>query len=368
MSMQAEPAIPLDRGALVDRWALEPLDRARRAVLGVALAQGWLRPWLIDRDRRVGAHALVGVSIAFGLTVTCPALLFVVGPLVLGVPHVAADVRYLLLRRAVPRAAIAGATLFSLGFFAVRLAEQTGSAPRLASEEIALVGAWVGASAVGAGVASRQWGRMAATLSIVLGLGHLALGAPSETRLIFAYLHNLVGVLLWVLLFRRRAAAVVPALALLGAGWAALASGLTLPATAALGGIAFAGEDLARASEWLAPDLSSRWALGLTLSYVFLQAVHYSVWLGWLPQDDTRAEGTTSFRMSWRSLRADLSWLFYPVAITSLIVPVLGVALGAVLIRDWYLSLASFHGYLELAMLAYFTVDPSALRRARAGA
>jgi hypothetical protein len=161
---------------------------------------------------------------------------------------------------------------------------------------------------------------------------------------------------------------VVLALALLGAGWAALASGLTLPATAALGGIAFAGEDLARASEWLAPDLSSRWALGLTLSYVFLQAVHYSVWLGWLPQDDTRAEGTTSFRMSWRSLRADLSWLFYPVAITSLIVPVLGVALGAVLIRDWYLSLASFHGYLELAMLAYFTVDPSALRRARAGA
>jgi hypothetical protein len=370
MSMQAEHIRPLDQvaPALLDRWVLAPLDRARRALMGVALAQGWLRPWLIDRDRRVGAHAFVGVGVALALSVAHPALLFVVGPLLLGVPHVAADVRYLLLRRAVPRSLLAGAGVFCAGFLALRVAEMTGSAPRLASEEIALVGAWVGGSAVVAGVTSGEWRRLFGVMAVVLGLGHLALGSPVEARLLFAYLHNLVGVALWVLLFRRRVGTVLPALALLAVGWAVLASGVALPATAALGGIRFAGEDLLEASEWLAPRMPGRWALGLTLSYVFLQAVHYSVWLGWLPQDDTRAEGTTSFRMSWRSLRADFRWLIYPIMVTSLLVPALGLALGAVKVRDWYLSLASFHGYLELAMLAYFTIDASALRRARADA
>ena len=34
--------------------------------------------------------------------------------------------------------------------------------------------------------------------------------------------------------------------------------------------------------------LPERTAIGLGLSYVFPQAIHYSVWLTWIPREETR--------------------------------------------------------------------------------
>jgi hypothetical protein len=86
--------------------------------------------------------------------------------------------------------------------------------------------------------------------------------------------------------------------------------------------------------------------------------VHYSVWLSWIPQEDTRGEGTTSFRMSLRSLRAELRGWFWPAMGLVGLMPALGLARGAVMARDTYLALASFHGYLEVTMAAVFFVAP----------
>jgi hypothetical protein len=109
------------------------------------------------------------------------------------------------------------------------------------------------------------------------------------------------------------------------------------------------------ASDWFAPGLRGDHAIGLTTAFAFLQSVHYAVWLFCVPQDDQRFASTRSFRASARSLVQDLGrgWASV-VAVTAAVVVVLAVA-SAVRTRHLYLSLAMFHGYLELAMLAYFS-------------
>src|SRR5688500_3003264 len=88
--------------ALLDR-AAAPLDAARRATFGVTL-RGTRARWLIAaRDRRVAIVATTQALVAFVLAVFMPSLLLVLGPILFGVAHIAADVRYLVLRRGLAR-------------------------------------------------------------------------------------------------------------------------------------------------------------------------------------------------------------------------------------------------------------------------
>jgi hypothetical protein len=107
-------------------------------------------------------------------------------------------------------------------------------------------------------------------------------------------------------------------------------------------------------ASWVAPFANVKTAVGVTTAYVFLQAVHYSVWLSWIPQEQQPSRGTLTYRMSVRSLFADLGTTG---------VAAVAIAAGAVLVgacfqlqraRSVYLSLATFHGYVELALLAFF--------------
>jgi hypothetical protein len=342
----------------------EPLDGLRRRLFRWLLRAPGFRWLLRTRDRRVGTHAVLGVTAALALTALFPAFLFVVGPLVLGVAHVAGDLRYLLLRRSVPRGVAGMAALFCGALFALRVGELLGQRWLGAAQEMMLLEVWAGASVVAAGMTEGHKGRAALALGAVLTLGAVAQRWPELSRLAFAHGHNLIGVTLWLLLFRRRLGPVLPALLMLGAGLVLTGSGATLALAAGVGGLSFAGQNLVDVAIWIAPGVPLRFLAGAVLSYVFLQAVHYSVWLAWIPQEDTRAEGTTSFWMSLRSLREDLGGLLVPVVVLAVLVPVAALLFGASLTRDVYLSLASFHGYLEVAMGFYFLVAPGALRRA----
>lgn len=335
-----------------------PLDALRRRLMRWGLAAPGLGWTLRSRDRRLGAHAALGVTAALLLTALFPAFLFVLGPLLLGVAHLLGDLRYLILRRPVPRGVVALALLFSVGLLALRGAEFRGWVRPDASRECWLLELWVGASVVAAGVLARSAGRAALALGVVLTLGALAQRDPSLAQLVFAHAHNLIGVALWLWLFRRQVAPVVPALLLLLAGSILTLSGITWSLAGAVGGLSFGGQELVEVVSWVAPGVPLRWLAGGVLSYIFLQAVHYSVWLSWIPQEDTRGEGTTSFRMSLRSLRAELRGWFWPAMGLVGLMPALGLARGAVMARDTYLALASFHGYLEVTMAAVFFVAP----------
>jgi hypothetical protein len=104
------------------------------------------------------------------------------------------------------------------------------------------------------------------------------------------------------------------------------------------------------AADGLAPFVRSpTLALGLVSAFAFLQSVHYAVWLHAVPQEATRGEGTLTFRMSLRQLRGEAGQHGAAcLLLLFLALPLLATWLGALRTKELYLSLSTFHGYLEL--------------------
>lgn len=334
---------------------LWPLDRIRTALFVQTSRVRVLRPLLLKKERRVPALLLGHSFVALLLALLAPSFLLVAGPLLLGVPHLVSDVRQLVLRPALPRLArplfLGGSVLLLVA----RILEEwhvpgmtrteLGLAAALALGGIVL--AWRGAPPVRA---------LSATL-VVLVLATIALVWPHQSRLWLAHGHNVMALLLWGALYARplRAAAWVVGVVLSVAGL------LVLSPLAWLGfqhgsQSAFGLHSLA-AADTLAPGVrQAPLALGIVASFAFLQSVHYAVWLHAIPQGATPGDGTLSFRMSWRSLQRDLGpWALIAASALVLLVPLAGLV-EPLVTKSLYLSLSSFHGYLEVAAAALFFV------------
>lgn len=76
--------------------AVALLDRLRGRVLRTCMP--WSGRIAADREARVAVVATATVLLSFALTVVSPLLLLALGPIVLGVPHLVADVRYCVVR------------------------------------------------------------------------------------------------------------------------------------------------------------------------------------------------------------------------------------------------------------------------------
>jgi len=340
---------------------LAPLDRVRGAILARAAAVPSLRAWLAPRDRRVVALATVGILVAFTLSVVAPAALYALSPIVVGVPHLASDARYLVLRADHPRRVVVALAAWCAALLAVRGAELAGAPVAVtARAELALAAAGVLAlTAVAARHPAARRGRAALVAAATLVLLAIALVDPALTRVVVAHAHNLVAVLLWVLLFRRRAGnprLVALPLALLAVAVAVILSGATFGPMIDLGAHEALGVNLLAVADWLAPSLTTT-AVPLTLAYVFLQQIHYAVWLGWIPQGETRANGALTFRQSWRALLRDLGAPAVAVTAAAMLALAACATLGPLtMTRDVYLFLTGVHAWLELAALAWLTV------------
>jgi hypothetical protein len=335
--------------------AAAPLDRVRRTWLGLILRSRTVAAVVTRRDRRIATLATVQVAVAFAGALYFPVLLFVLGPILLGVAHVAADVRYLVLRRRLEswwqNAVWAGCA----ALVAIRVVEELGLSANTANAETLTAAAFVG-TAIFAGVrggGSRRRAVAAAAMLTAATLG--ALSHPTTARLVFVHAHNLIALVLWVYLFARRRAVAVP-VALVALGVALLASGALSSTTLASPGVRAFGLHAFVMSDWVAPFDSPRLALGVACAYVFLQSVHYGVWLSFVPQEELQGQGTLTFRMSARSLFTDLGTGGVAAVVIAALAVIGGAYFGIHRARSLYLSLAMFHGYLELALLAFFFV------------
>jgi hypothetical protein len=334
--------------------SVAPLDLARRATLGLVLRHRALGDLLSRRDRRLALVLIAHASIAFVLAVYAPLLLLVLGPVALGVVHVAADVRHLVLRRRLPawwKGAVAAACVFLV---ALRVVDVDGT--RIALLETTVVLAWLALAVLSGSAIARSRGRVVAGLLVVAALAVVAIGWPHATRLAFVHVHNVVALVAWLVVFRRspsRGAIVLP-LCLIAIGAALLLVGAMVPVTWHAGNRELFGMHLLQAVDWIAPVQSTDAGIALVTCFAFLQSVHYLVWLVVIPQDDVRGEGTLTFRMSARALVRDFgTWGLLAVIVAT--ITVLGAAFVDVLrTRAVYLSLAMFHGYMELALLAFF--------------
>lgn len=336
----------------MNRAAGEPIPGPLRALLGGgdAVRAAVFRRLLprcprlfADRARRVAWFGSLSVLAAFALTVSVPLWLLALGPLLLGVPHLLADLRYLVVRPGLHRrtrlCVAAGLPLAAVGL----------GAP-------AAVGllAVMAAAVLARGDAARK--AMVLAAWAVFSVAALA----DEALFVIAFLHghNVLALALWWRVRPRdgRAARVLP---LVGAGVALLLGGAMDPVVSGLGGwVAPAtGIDLAAHAQVLLPLGDATFAARGLLCFAFLQAVHHAVWLRLVPEDARERPVPRSFRASWLALRADLGAL--PLALTAVLAAAIALwgACDLVAARDGYLRLAAFHGYLELAVIALLVVE-----------
>lgn len=317
-----------------------PLDRVRSELL--ARAPGPFTRALRSRARRISAIACCSVIAAFLLMIATPAYALLLSPLVLGVPHLLADVRFLVLRRGLHREAA----------FWVAVALPLVAAQYTGNHTLSLLSI-AGASITATGAAPRRIaGAIAGTALCAVATRHRGL---AEFSLLHA--HNLVAVL-WLLRWRKGTArATAAALALVALFSAVTLSGLTDPlfvrAAASSGHEASVWALAFRYAPAGHPELAARAAM----FFGFSQGVHYAIWLRLIPEVERPIEGAYSFRQSLRKLRADV-----PLLVLGLFAGlfVLFAAWGAhtpLPARDAYLTLATFHGYLELALLARSLCD-----------
>ena len=366
-------------GAVRVEQALRPLDELRRLTLR-ALAGGWPLGRTLAARRSVRVPVLLSFHAvaALALAVFAPSLLIVVGPLALGVPHLAADVRHLLVRRAWPRWWLVACAGFALTLLAVRVLAEAGSRSASLPVEHVVASVWVLLGAVGGALARSRadrhasagvvgWGmRGWAVVAAAVALGAFALAAPRLCRLVLLHGHNLVALAVWLALFRSRGRLTFVPVAIALAGAAALASGALLGVTLHHGALSVAGLHLFAAADWLAPGLPDSQAIAVATSFAFLQSVHYAVWLIAIPAGDRPGEGGRSWRGAFRELVRDLGPAgVFAVAVLATLVAGSGVVHPAAT-RRLVLSLATFHVWLELAVLAYFLARGATVAGARA--
>ncbi len=321
-------------------WLLEPLDRARAGLY--RLAAPLLKGLYANRERRVFWLGVFSVSTSLLFTAFVPLWLLSLGPVILGVPHLLADVRYLVVRPGLHRQWafwLAVPALLAVGLGAPPAVGLLALFPAALAPQARGVGARVlvllGATALV--TVALRW-----ELPFIVGLVHL---------------HNVIAVGLWLLL-RRRGPSGVATLGLI----AAVAAFILLGGVDPLVTLARGWEANATGNRFddfvagAAPGVSGPWAQRLVLSFAFMQSVHYGVWLRLVPDDLRHRAAPRPFKASWAALRAELGvW------------PLAGFTLAALAIAAWgaldlhgarlgYLRLGAFHGYLELAVLAFFAV------------
>ena len=314
---------------------LSPLDGLRRRVL-VALGPIGL-PLVRDRELRVAAAGALTVLFALALTGLAPLWSMALGPVILGAPHLVADVRYLVVKPGLHRR---------------RLLAVGAGIPLLCAAANLGVQAGLVACAMVLLIAEATPKKRIAGLLAVAALAWGAALAESSAELIFAHLHNFLAVgFFWMWRPRSRRLHAVP-LVLFALASAAIGFGALDAAWIAASRFAPAGLDAADRLATLAPDLTGAAGGRLVLLFAFAQSVHYAVWLRLLPDEARPQKTPRTFAASARALRAD----FGAVGLAACAAVAVGIAGWAAFdlanAYDGYLRLAVFHGHLELAAIA----------------
>ncbi len=331
----------------------EPLDwlrgHALRLVCGLIGRQA-LRALFLDKELRVALVGSLSVIWALFLSLRCPLLLLVLSPLALGVPHLLADVRYLVAQPGYHRR--------------MRLALPVGGALLLAALGMGMPAGLFAVLAtllLADGTARPQgvfW-RRALGISLVLLL--LGLGLLSNwywLELGLAHVHNFVAVLLFALWRRRKGTLHHLPLWLFAGGVLVLLSGtLPLSTNALVGFEGQAGLFVEDQQALLAPLLPPPYGTRLLLLFAFAQAVHYTVWLRLIPDEARKRPAPRPFAASLQALQRDVGETLLGLALFIAGALALWALLDLGGARTGYFQLALFHGYLELCVLALWWIE-----------
>ena len=295
-------------------------------------------------ELRVAVRGSLAVLVALLGALCLPLWILVLGPLVLGVPHLLSDVRYLVVRPGHQRSL---RLVIWVGLPLVVCGLGAGMPAGL----VALFGVMIAAP-------GQTWRKVVGAL-LVLALAATWFVEHSfyVHELLLAHLHNPIGVLLWFLWRPRHGRLHLWPLGLYLLCGALLVAGVLSPLALSLRlGPAPMADALDFLRESLAPGLSESVGLRLLVLFCFAQMVHYSVWLQLVPDEDRDRPTPRTFRQSLLALREDLSGpllLLAAMVLCGLWVWSFFAVWDA---RIAYFRLAGFHGYLELCVLGLWFV------------
>jgi len=334
--------------------AVDVLDRMRRAAFALAWKSSALAFILEKRARRIEARAAAAITFALTLSIVAPALMLAIGPVVFGVPHVASEVRYLVVRRGLGRGFVGAVVLLCASIASLRVAASLTNAPIFfARAEVAVGLAFILSGGILALARGGQRSRFVLIFTMIGAAASLAFLHPIFARLFFVHVHNFGALVLWMAFFRKKRGLPWLVLTLLVGSVALLVSGVTVPWTTRIGALHSFGVDVADVAGWLTPGVAARVAVPLALVHAFSDSVHYTTWLSVIPEEESRAEGSLTFRMTVRSLVADFGRVGVALVFGALAIVLICAAVNLAATRALYFSIAGFHGYLELAILAY---------------
>lgn len=332
-------------------FLLEPADRARRRVLRVAAVTAFGRACIRDRSLRLPFLAFVHAGTALVLAAVVPMWTLLVGPLVLGVPHLIADFRYLVLDR--PRG-LADRQVLGILVPLAALAAVNVAFPGASSLSMVIPG--LAAIAGGIAFASGSTRVRLFAFALLAACAIPLCAQPGWTLLILAHAHNAIAVGLWLAIAPSRTPLRWAAAAVILLGGVAITLGALDAVPLATGGwqTPVAGFDANSLGDSLAlPGLGPARSLML---YAYAQAVHYAIWVRLIPGERALTEAPVSFRRALGGLRAALgSPAFAVCLVVALALPAAGLAFPAES-RRIYLDLAGFHAWLELAIGAHFAI------------
>lgn len=331
---------------------------------------------------------VAGLAGLCAASLVAPALILVWMPIVLGVPHVANDVRYLVLP--LPRRQVVVALLASALLVAMKAASLVMGVSLLRAEMVVVAGWLLVALALGDARRSHAWTRHAGACGrghewtrhagahgrrhawwIAAALAAVAIVAlPVQFAIVAAMAHNAVAVIAWLVVRRPDRQHALIVVAAIGAAVVLLV--LAGPAVAGVtGGDATRWLTIDRAASFMFGGLPLPLARGLVIAFAFLQAVHYAVWLDWIPRGATAGRGSHGAVAGCESREETPRRRLARGAYGALAAMAgTAVVIGAAFVdptwaRTSYLALASFHIYLELVVLAVLFVHRPLIARTR---
>lgn len=329
----------------------DPLLRALDAVrLRYLRALGPLARTLMPaRALRVSLGFCLAICTSLALTFLFPLWLMALGPLILGVPHLLADLRYLVIRPGLHRRpllwAVCGVPILAGG---LNLGVSVGL--------FATLGALLAAQAHSAGA------RFVRSVGIPLTLVLMGLASrwPEEARLLLAHAHNFIAVAVWWFWRPYRPLWHAIPVVFFGFSCALILSGTLEPWLVSSGVWSWVppGITLSRQLASLVPaGWQEDWGIRLVLLFAFTQSIHYAVWLRLMPEEDRQRPTPRTFRASAQALQGDFG-TFPLLVVAVLCVGFLGASfLDLTRAREGYFGLALFHGYLELAAVAFLWIE-----------
>jgi hypothetical protein len=346
--------------AFFDTHLVEPTLRALDKVRSVFLR--WAAPvtnrFVTRRNDRALVFTILTCCSALALSVRWTGYLLLLGPLILGAPHLVAEARYLFFQR------------------------HRGNTPLLAVLVLQSVLAFAGAGIYGLGVCtaiailltrlrSRAHGEPAtpcatdaALLALALLIQLAAMVAPTRTRFALLHVHNGISLLVWLVWRKRPRLLSLAVASLLSAGAVAILLGAfdRLPIHTPLRDTVFS---LTKITDAVAGGCGGPWRHRFLFLFCFMQSAHYAIWVRLLPEEARERDTPRPFLASWRAFAADSGPTLARLALLgALAVPLLALLVGPVRARSLYVTVSEFHATVELILIFLLFRRPMRVRAA----